>query len=64
MIHRDEMRSIQQGVKMGFDLGTFRGSGRMVAFAEGVFIFDLRDVHTGEQIAHWTADKSGDEKDA
>lgn len=48
-VHRDQLGKIKQGIKMGMDVGTFTEH----AFLNptGVFIFDMRDAKTGEQLA-------------
>jgi len=53
MMHKEWFDRISQGVKMGFDLGTFQERESMTALAGGLFIFDMRDAETGAQLEYW-----------
>lgn len=53
MLHRDKARKIQQGVKMGLDMGTFLEKGGITAAVGGVFILEMRDATTGEVLEYW-----------
>lgn len=52
-LHRDQMQRVHQGVKMSLDFGTYLELGALQALKHGLFIFDMRDASTGEQLAYW-----------
>jgi hypothetical protein len=51
--YREQIRQINQGMKMSLNLGTFVEPGMVASTAHGRFIFDMRDAKTGQSMVYF-----------